>query len=79
MITLRDYNSYLEIDDMESIKTLSIKEYFFSLEDILEFGIKWLMIKWKGKNIEGYYAKIIIIGKLVLFPHIYKLLNLEIK
>ena len=50
---------------------------FFSLEDI-DFRVKHLANE-KAKDIEGYQAKILKIGGLVLIPHIHKPFNRVVK
>jgi hypothetical protein len=81
-IPLPDWNSYLKSlyefpNAMDIIPIVPTKEEVFSLDDI-EFGVKRLA-NGKAKDIEGYQAKKIKIGRPILIPHIHKLFNLAVK
>ena len=53
-----------------------IKEDVFSLDDI-ESGTNKLA-NGKAKDIEGYQAKILKMGRSILIPYLHKLLNLVV-
>jgi hypothetical protein len=62
---------------VDNIPNVSAEDDFFSIEDI-KSRVKRLE-KNKAKDIEGYQAEILKIGRPILIPHIHNLFNLVVK
>ena len=78
-IPLENWDSHLNslydsLHTTGNILNTPIKEDIFSLEDI-ECGINKLA-NGECKDIEGYQDQIFKMGRSILIPHLYKLLNL---